>query len=282
MRTVHTRAELADALGELRRRGDGRVGFVPTMGYLHEGHLELVRHARARTDAVVLSVFVNPLQFGEGEDFAAYPRNQERDAEMAARSGVDLLFAPAAETVYPSGEPDVRVVPGPIGERLDGAHRPGHFAGVLTVVLKLFNLVRPDVAVFGQKDYQQSTLVRRMVADLDLPVEVVVAPVVRADDGLALSSRNAYLGAHERERAPVLYRSLSAAAAAFERGERDAAAILGEARAVLETVPDVRVQYLELVHPDTLEAVGTARAGCVVAIAAFIGRTRLIDNLVLG
>ena len=282
VRIVQTRAELASALGELRGRGDGRIGLVPTMGYLHEGHMSLVEHARARASGVVMSVFVNPLQFAAGEDFATYPRDLERDAELASRRGVDVLFAPEQETVYPGGAPDVRVVPGPIGARLDGAYRPGHFDGVLTVVLKLFNLVGPDVAVFGRKDYQQVTLIRRMVADLDLPVRIEVAPIVRADDGLALSSRNAYLSAPERDRAPALHRSLAAAAAAFESGVRGADDILAAAWRVMETVPDVRVQYLELVDPDTLEPVQTVVPGSVIAIAAFVGTTRLIDNIVLG
>lgn len=282
VRTVRTRGELAGALAELRGRGDGQIGLVPTMGYLHEGHLSLVDHARARASGVVMSIFVNPLQFAAGEDFATYPRDLERDAELASKRGVDVLFAPEQATVYPAGAPDVRVVPGPIGGRLDGAYRPGHFDGVLTVVLKLFNLVGPDVAVFGRKDYQQATLVRRMVADLDLPVTIEVAPIVRADDGLALSSRNAYLSAYERERAPALYRSLAAAAAAFEGGARSAGDVLGAALRVMETVPDVRVQYLELVDPDTLEPVETAGPGSVIAIAAFVGSTRLIDNIVLG
>jgi pantoate--beta-alanine ligase len=281
MRTVRTRAELAEALAVLRGRGDGRIAFVPTMGWLHEGHLGLVDRARARASAVVMSIFVNPLQFGRGEDFASYPRDLDRDAEMASRRGVHLLFAPDVETMYPAGEPEVRVVPGPAGARLDGAWRPGHFDGVLTVVLKLFHLVGPDVAVFGQKDWQQATLIRRMVSDLDLPVDIVVAPTVRADDGLALSSRNAYLSASEREAAPVLYRSLRAAAAAFDTGERDAGIILGVARSVLDAVPDVHLQYLELVDGDTLEPAAKAGAGSLIAIAAHVGTTRLIDNIVL-
>ena len=281
MRTVRTRAELREALAELRAAGH-TIGFVPTMGWLHAGHLSLVDHARARASAVVLSIFVNPLQFGPNEDLAAYPRDLARDTAMAAERGVDLLFAPDAETMYPTGEPIVRVVPGAIGDRLDGAFRPGHFEGVLTVVLKLFNLVGPDVAVFGRKDYQQATLIRRMVADLDLPMEIVVAPSVRAQDGLALSSRNAYLSEGERAWALTLSRALEAGEAAFEAGERNGGTILGAARDVLAGEPDVRVQYLELVHPDTLEAVTEAVPGSVLAVAAHVGRTRLIDNVVLG
>ena len=281
MRIVRTRAELREALGELRV--DGRtIGFVPTMGWLHEGHLALVDQARARASAAVMSIFVNPLQFGPNEDLASYPRDLERDTRVASQRGVDLLFAPDVETMYPTGDPIVRVVPGAIGSRLDGAFRPGHFDGVLTVVLKLFNLVQPDVAVFGRKDYQQATLIRRMVSDLDLPLEIVVAPSVRADDGLALSSRNAYLSAAEREQALGLYRSLRAGEEAFGAGRRDSPAIVSAARAVLDATPAVKVQYLELVDPDTLEPLERAVAGSVLAVAAHVGRTRLIDNVVLG
>ena len=281
MRTVRTRAELREALAALRAEGR-TIGLVPTMGWLHDGHLSLVSHARARASATVMSIFVNPLQFGPSEDLASYPRDLERDTRLAAETGVDLLFAPDAETMYPTGEPIVRVVPGPIGDALDGGFRPGHFEGVLTVVMKLFNLVGPDVAVFGRKDYQQATLIRRMVADLDLPIEIVVAPSVRAEDGLALSSRNAYLSAAERDTALALYRSLRAGSDAFESGTTDAGTILATARRALDEVPGVRVQYLELVHPDTLEGVSRAERGSVLAVAAFVGKTRLIDNVVLG
>lgn len=281
MKTVRTRAELREAVADLRARGH-RIGLVPTMGWLHDGHLSLVSHARARASACVMSIFVNPLQFGPTEDLAAYPRDLGRDTRLAEEAGVDLLFAPDVETMYPTGEPIVRVVPGPIGDVLDGKYRPGHFEGVLTVVMKLFNLVGPDVAVFGRKDYQQATLIRRMVADLDLPLEVVVAPSVRAEDGLALSSRNAYLQPDERAQALALSRSLRAGAEAFESGARDPGSIVAAARAVLDREPGVRVQYLELVHPDSLEEVPQAGAGCVLAVAAFVGRTRLIDNIILG
>ena len=281
MRTVRTRAELRGAVAQLRAAGH-RIGLVPTMGWLHDGHLSLVSHARARASANVMSIFVNPLQFGPNEDLAAYPRDLARDTKLAEDAGVDLLFAPDVETMYPTGEPIVRVVPGPIGDVLDGKYRPGHFDGVLTVVMKLFNLVGPDVAVFGRKDYQQATLIRRMVADLDMPLEIVVAPSVRAGDGLALSSRNGYLSPEQRTQALALYRSLRAGAAAFESGERDAGSILAAARGVLDGEPGARVQYLELVHPDTLETLERAEAGSVLAVAAFVGKTRLIDNIVLG
>ena len=281
METVRTRAELRDAIAGLRAAGR-TIGFVPTMGWLHAGHLSLVDLARARASACVMSVFVNPLQFAPTEDFAAYPRDLERDAALAAKQGVDVLFAPDVGTMYPAGDPLVRVSPGPMADRLDGAFRPGHFDGVLTVVLKLFNLVGPDVAVFGRKDLQQAALIRRMVADLDLPVEIVVAPSVRADDGLALSSRNAYLSAPEREQALALSRALGAGADVFRTGQHDGGTIVAAARSVLDGAPGVQVQYLELVDPDTLAPVVEATPRAVLAVAAFVGKTRLIDNIVLG
>ncbi|HET9982217.1 MAG TPA: pantoate--beta-alanine ligase [Longimicrobiales bacterium] len=280
MITAPTIAAVRAAVAEARR-GGARVALVPTMGYLHEGHLSLVDEARRRGDLVVMSIFVNPLQFGVGEDLDRYPRDLERDAALAADRGVDVLFVPARDEMYPAGEPVVRVVPGRLADRLDGAARPGHFEGVLTVVAKLLNIVQPDLAIFGQKDFQQSVLVRRMVADLDVPVEIVVAPIVREPDGLALSSRNVYLGAAERASARALSRALGAAEAAARAGERDAARLLAAMRAVLDAEPGVRPQYVELVDPETLEPVATAVAGTVAAVAAFVGPTRLIDNLVL-
>lgn len=258
-----------------------RIALVPTMGYLHEGHLALIDRAHERADSVVVSVFVNPLQFGPGEDLDRYPRDLERDAALIAEHGADLLFAPSAEAIYPAGEPAVLVSPGHLADRLCGAFRPGHFQGVLTVVLKLFNIVRPDIAVFGQKDYQQALLIRRMVTDLDLPIEIDVVPTVREQDGLARSSRNLYLGPAERARAAALYRGLGEAEAAYRAGQRDGARLSDRVRAVVEAEPGVRVQYVELVHPDTLAPVEEAAPGSVLAIAAFVGATRLIDNLIL-
>ncbi|MGH7483537.1 MAG: pantoate--beta-alanine ligase [Longimicrobiales bacterium] len=263
-----------------RRAAGARIGFVPTMGALHEAHLSLVDHARAASDLVVVSVFVNPLQFAPGEDFERYPRDLDADAALLAGRGVDVLFAPALDALYPQGEPVVRVVPGPPGERLCGEFRPGHFEGVLTVVAKLFNLVDPDVAVFGAKDFQQSVLIRRMVADLDFRTEVLVAPIVREPDGLALSSRNAYLAAADRRRAPALSRALGAARDAYRGGEQEAAKLRTIARGVLADA-GLDPQYLELVDPDTLESLSRARPGAVLALAAYVGETRLIDNIVL-
>jgi pantoate--beta-alanine ligase len=263
-----------------RARGR-RIGFVPTMGFLHEGHLRLVDRARDRADRVVLSVFVNPLQFGPGEDFAAYPRDLARDRRLAAARGVDCLFAPPPEAMYPT-EPLVRVVPAatPLADTLEGAARPGHFAGVLTVVAKLFHLVEPDVAVFGRKDFQQAMLVRRMAADLDFGLEVDVAPTVRELDGLALSSRNAYLNADERRAALALSRALRAVEQAWRSGEADPQALARRGRAVLDA-PGVRPEYLALVD-EALRPVPRADARTVVLVAARVGPARLIDNVVLG
>ena len=274
-------------IGELRawrraqREQGRRVALVPTMGALHEGHLALVDQARREAESVVLSVFVNPLQFGPAEDLARYPRNLERDRALARERGVALLFVPSAEVMYPPGS-EVRVVPGTTAERWEGAVRPGHFAGVLTVVAKLFHLVEPEVACFGQKDIQQVTLVRRMIVDLDWPLRLSVVPTVREADGLALSSRNVYLSAQDRAQALGLSRALEAARAAFAAGERSAARLEARMREVLAVYPGVAPDYISIVEPDRLEPVETAASGTVVAIAARVGKTRLIDNLILG
>jgi pantoate--beta-alanine ligase len=261
-----------------RARG-GRVGFVPTMGALHEGHLLLVDRAKQRTDRVVMSVFVNPLQFGPQEDFAKYPRDVARDTQLAAERGVDCLFVPDATAMYPE-QPLVRVAPGPMADTLEGAVRPGHFAGVLTVVAKLLHIVEPDVAVFGRKDFQQAMLVRRMAADLDFPLEVEIAPTVRELDGLALSSRNAYLDGDQRRSALALSRALRAVEQAWRSGEADPKTLQRRGMDVLRA-PGVTPEYLELVD-EQLRPVRRADARTVVVIAAKIGATRLIDNVVLG
>lgn len=271
-----TRADLASAL-DPTRSGGGRVALVPTMGALHEGHAALVSTARGRVtdaDAVVVSVFVNPLQFGPGEDLDRYPRTFEADLEVCADRGADVVFAPALPEVYPGGDPEVTVEPGPLGGVLEGATRPGHYRGVLTVVAKLFGLVRPDVAVFGQKDYQQLVLVRRMAADLCMGVEVLGAETVRDADGLALSSRNAYLSGAERAAGLVLSRALRAGVAA---GGDGGDAVLAAAHAVLAEEPSVHVDYLALTSPGLTEPhpQGDAR----LLVAARVGSTRLIDNL---
>jgi pantoate--beta-alanine ligase len=278
--------ELAE-IGDLRRwvraeRAAGRrVALVPTMGYLHEGHLALVDEARRRADTVVMSVFVNPLQFGPTEDLARYPRDLPRDRRLAAGRGVDALFVPSDAAMYPAGS-EIRIVPGPTADRWEGAARPGHFAGVLTVVAKLFHLVEPDLAAFGRKDVQQATLIRQMVRDLDWPLEVVVVPTVREPDGLALSSRNAYLDPDERHRAVVLSAALQAAHEAFGAGARRAEKVAAVVRGVLATEPAVAVEYVAVADPATLAPVETVDADTVVALAARLARTRLIDNIVLG
>ena len=250
------------------------------MGYLHEGHLALIDEARRRTDAVVLTIFVNPLQFGPQEDLARYPRDLPRDRALAAAHGVDALFVPSVEIMYPPGS-EVRVVPGVTADRWEGAARPGHFAGVLTVVAKLFHLVEPDLACFGRKDIQQLTLVRRMVRDLDWPVEIVAIPTVREADGLALSSRNAYLSPPDRDRATTLSRTLSAAHHAFCEGERRASVLEERMREQLRRQPEIAVEYIAIVDPEMLEPITMVDAHTVVAIAARVGRTRLIDNISL-
>ena len=280
-RLVTTRSELADALSARRHAGE-RVGFVPTMGALHEGHASLMARAREEVGSgpVVVSVFVNPLQFGPGEDLDRYPRTLDADLEVCAGEGVDLVFAPAVEEVYPTWPPAVTVDPGPLGSVLDGASRPGHFAGVLTVVAKLFGLVRPDVAVFGQKDYQQLVLIRRMAADLCLGVDVVGAETVREPDGLALSSRNRYLDDEQRLDAQALSRTLRAAAEAASYG---VAAALDAARAELRSSQGVDLDYLELRRPDLSPLADDVPSGTEARalIAARVGTTRLIDNLSL-
>jgi pantoate--beta-alanine ligase len=273
-------AELREWMAAARGAGM-RIGFVPTMGALHDGHLSLVRAARARCGLVVMSIFVNPLQFGEGEDLSRYPRDLVRDRALAADAGVDALFVPEVRTLYPPGS-ETRVVPGPTAERWEGASRPGHFAGVLTVVAKLFNIVQPDVAYFGRKDWQQAVLVERMVRDLDIPLEVVVVPTVRDTDGLALSSRNVYLAAAERAQALGLSRALAAAHAAFAAGERDAAVLTARIEAVLAMYPGLAVEYIAVVEPETLAPAARVDARTIVALAARAGATRLIDNIVLG
>jgi pantoate--beta-alanine ligase len=268
------------ALAEPRSRGE-RIALVPTMGALHDGHLALVDRARARAGCVVMSLFVNPLQFGPNEDFARYPRDRDGDARAAEARGVDILFAPQPDELYRPGRA-VSVVPTALASRWDGASRPGHFTGVLTVVAKLFNIVQPDVAVFGQKDIQQATLIRAMVRDLDFPIRIIVAPTVREHDGVALSSRNAYLSASDRKRARVLSRAIFAIRDAFDEGERSTATLEALGNVVVRAEPEVELEYLAVMDPDTLEPTALAWPGCIVAIAARIGSTRLIDNVILG
>ena len=280
MRTETTIAGLRAHLQSVRSHAQ-TVALVPTMGFLHEGHLTLIDRAAKRADHVVVSLFVNPLQFGPAEDLATYPRDLDRDSALSDARGAHTLFAPSVDEMYPKKQEIVISAPA-LSDRLDGHFRPGHFTGVLTVVAKLFNVVQPDIAVFGQKDFQQSVLIRRMVSDLNMPVDIDVAPIVREPDGLALSSRNVYLSREQRAAATALSRALRSSAARFGAGERSAAALLSAARSVLDGETGVRVQYLELVASDTLDSVETAKPGDVLAVAAFVGKTRLIDNVVLG
>ena len=281
MQVARTRVELAQALADLGARGEA-VGLVPTMGFLHEGHLSLVDRAREISEVVAASIFVNPLQFAPTEDLATYPRDEARDLALLEARGTDLVFTPADEEMYPEGRSLVTVDPGALEDRLCGAYRPGHFRGVLTVVAKLFGLVRPDVAVFGRKDFQQAVLVRRMVRDLELGVRVETAAIVREPDGLAMSSRNAYLNEEERAQATGLHGALSRAREAFDRGEGNSAALLGTVRRVVGEHPLLDLEYAEAVDPDSLAAVEVAEPGTVLALAAYCGSTRLIDNVELG
>lgn len=276
MRTVRTQGNLRQAVNAWRRDGE-TIAFVPTMGALHEGHLSLVRIARERAGRVVASVFVNPTQFGPNEDFSRYPRQPEKDAALLESAGCDLLFLPDVETIYPPGNATF-VEPAGAALGLEGACRPGHFRGVATVVCALFNLVRADVAVFGEKDAQQLAVIRQMVRDLHLPVEIVPGPTVRETDGLAMSSRNAYLSPDERRASTVLYRSLQAAEEAIAAGERSGDEIRRLLLSVLNSEPLARVEYAEVVDAETFQPVGTLNGRLVLPLAVRIGGTRLIDN----
>ncbi len=267
------------ALGWAQERLE--IGFVPTMGALHAGHEALVARARKENQRVIVSVFVNPRQFGPAEDFARYPRPFEADRDRLDRLGVDAIFHPSLEQIYPPAF-KTTVNPGPLGDMLEGKSRPGHFAGVLTVVLKLFSITQPRRAYFGQKDFQQVVLVRQLVRDFALPVRVVTVPTVREEDGLAVSSRNVYLGAEERRVAPTIRRALLEAAGAFKAGERDPGQLESAARRVLQEAPGLALDYLSVVDDITLSTPAQVRPGHVLAVAVKLGATRLIDNVVFG
>jgi pantoate--beta-alanine ligase len=262
------------------RRGGKRLGFVPTMGALHEGHLSLVRAARASCDIVTASIFVNPTQFGPNEDLAKYPRTFERDRKLLEKEGVELLFAPSVEEMYPVGAA-AWVTVEELSDKLDGRSRPGHFRGVTTVVAKLFHIVEPDAAFFGQKDAAQVAVIRRMARDLNFFLEIVACPIVREADGLAMSSRNAYLDPQQRKQALVLYRSLMRVQKLADAGELNAAKLAAAAREEVAGENSVRLDYLEIVDPDTLDSVEDVANGALVAVAAFVGTARLIDNILL-
>ncbi len=279
MQIVSTIAEVRTAVRALHTE-KGSVGFVPTMGALHAGHRSLVQIARARCGAVVASIFVNPTQFGPKEDFSRYPRTFAEDCAALQAEQVDLLFAPEVATMYPADASTVVRVEG-LRDRLDGASRPGHFDGVATVVAKLFHIVQPDAAFFGQKDAAQVAVLRRMVRDLNLPVEMILCPTVREADGLAMSSRNRYLSPEERRQALVLWRALQVAEALVKNGEQQSARLLDALRSVFASEPTARIDYLAVVDADTLLPVEDVRAGALLAVAAYVGSTRLIDNLIL-
>ena len=280
MEILRTIDEVRRACKELKR-GDRTLGLVPTMGALHEGHLSLVRAAKAGCDVVAATIFVNPTQFAPNEDFAAYPRTFEADCAMLEREGVDVLFAPLPEEMYPVGAETFVDVPG-VGGRLDGSSRPGHFRGVATVVAKLFNIFRPERAFFGQKDAAQVAVLRTMVRDLNFDVEMVVCPTVRELDGLAMSSRNRYLSAEEREPALTLVRALRGVEHLMAEGERDASRLKDSLRDELRRADGVRLDYAEVVDTRSLEPVSEVGDGALVAVAAWVRKTRLIDNVVIG
>ena len=280
MIVVSTVAAAREAVAKFRASG-ATVAFVPTMGALHSGHISLVERAKREADVTVMSIFVNPLQFGPKEDLASYPRPVENDETMARDAGVDILFRPDVEEIYP-GKREITVTSGAMGERWEGASRPGHFDGVLTVVAKLFNIVQPDVAIFGRKDLQQAALIRVMVRDLNIPLSIIVAPIVRETDGLALSSRNRYLSESDRSSALVLNQALKEVCRVFARGEHDTSALESAGNSVLQHQADVTVDYFAVVNGNSLEHDAKAVRGSAAIVAARVGSTRLIDNMILG
>jgi pantoate--beta-alanine ligase len=279
MLICRTPDEMHAACRELRRAGR-TLGLVPTMGALHAGHMSLVGAAKGGCDAVAVSIFVNPTQFGPNEDYAAYPRTFDEDCRKLQTAGVDLLFAPSADAMYPPGNTTM-VDPGEIGARLDGASRPGHFRGVATIVTRLFNIIQPDRAYFGQKDAAQVAVLRQVTRDLNTPVELIVCPIVRAPEGLAMSSRNRDLSPDERSRAIVLSRALTAASDLARAGETSAEVLRDALLAAVATEPQVRIDYAAVIDPETLLPVTNISGGALIAIAAWLGTTRLIDNLLL-
>src|SRR6266850_4284898 len=279
MKVCHSIDEMRAASRAAGREGKS-LGLVPTMGALHEGHLSLVRTAKAQCDLVAASIFVNPLQFGPSEDLAKYPRTFDRDRELFTQEGVDFIFAPSVEEMYPAGAVTYVTVEG-LSDKLCGRSRPGHFRGVTTVVSKLFHIVEPDLAFFGQKDAAQAAIIRRMVRDLKFSTEIVVCPIVREADGLAMSSRNAYLSPAQRKQALALFRALSRVQTLVDQGEAESRKLIAAAKSVLAEEREVRLDYVEVVNPESLEPVADVSKGALVAVAAFVGNTRLIDNLLL-
>lgn len=280
METISNIAEMQTRCLNARAAGQ-TIAFVPTMGFLHEGHLSLLREGRKRGDLLVLSIFVNPTQFGQGEDLDSYPRDFERDESLARECGVDLIFYPDAASIYPAGYAAYITVEGTLTTTLEGACRPTHFRGVTTVVTKLFNIVQPHVAIFGSKDFQQLAVIRRMTTDLNLPVEIVGMPIVRETDGLAMSSRNVYLSADERKQSLALVAALRTSVAEVNKGEQNAAKLLESAQRILTAEPNLKIDYVKICHTITLEEVETLEQQAVMLLAVSVGKTRLIDNSLL-
>lgn len=279
MLITRTIAETRAALAHARAQGN-RIGFVPTMGYLHEGHLRLIDIARQHSDFVVVSIFVNPTQFGPHEDFASYPRDFERDRKLCEARGTDLIFAPEVSEIYPERSLITFQIE-KLADRLCGARRPGHFNGVVLVVSKLFNIVQPDIAVFGQKDAQQLIIIKRLVQDLNFPVRIIAAPTVREPNGLAMSSRNVYLSPTQRAQSTVLYKSLQRAKALIESGERDPQQIIAEMRKLIATVSEAKIDYIEIVRVSDLQPIEKLDGLVLIALAVYFGKARLIDNIIL-
>jgi len=278
MKVIHSINQMFDYSRKIKGAAK-TIGFVPTMGALHQGHLSLIKRARGDCQIVVVSIFVNPAQFGPGEDFKRYPRNFAADKEVCQKVKVDFLFAPRVKEIYPQGYCSYVRVKG-LEDKLCGVFRPGHFQGVTTIVHKLFNIVQPDIAYFGQKDFQQAVIIKRMVRDLNIPVKIRVLPIVREKDGLAMSSRNKYLNRQQRKEALILFQSLQLAKEALKRGERNSARIISRMKKMIERVPEAKIDYVSIVDPETLEDVRLVRGRVLVALAVRIGKARLIDNII--
>lgn len=261
------------------RKGDKIIGLVPTMGYLHEGHLSLIRKARKKCDEVIVSIFVNPTQFGGGEDYQRYPRDIERDIKLSEREGIDIIFAPSVEDMYPENYSTFVQVEGKLSSVLEGASRLGHFKGVCTVLTKLFNIINPNLSFFGEKDYQQALIVKKMVKDLNIPTQIVLLPTVREKDGLAISSRNSYFNERERKAATILYKSLKEARKWIKNGERDPSQIVDKMRNFIAKEPLTKIDYIAVVNSESLEEVKEIKRGDLIALAVYIGKVRLIDNM---
>ncbi|RKZ33754.1 pantoate--beta-alanine ligase [bacterium] len=282
MKTIDKISDMQSMVRQLRRNGD-IIGLVPTMGYLHQGHISLIRIARKKCDTLVVSIFVNPTQFCPGEDFDKYPRDMKRDQKICSDEGVDIIFAPSTQEMYPdkSGYSAYVDMAGDITDVLCGKYRPGHFRGVMTIVAKLFNIIQPDVAVFGQKDGQQAVIIKKMVMDLNFPIDIIIGPTIRESDGLALSSRNKYLTAEQRKQAPAIYKSLMLAKNMIQNGERDAKKIIQNMSEFIINSGDFKIQYIDIVDMNTLQSLEHIEGEIMIALAVFLGETRLIDNIIL-